>query len=384
MLSLLRTPLYDWHCSQFAQMTEWDGWEMPKQYASVLYEYETLKNRVGVTDLSHKGRFVFAGPDAGQFLSSLLSRNIDTLKTGRLQYSLLLNQSGGILDDVLVGLFQRTDSGLLYYYVITNAANREKDNNLFRKFLAPESAAQYENKTHFSDETNDQSMISVQGPHALELLKPLFQTDIAALSSYSGVETSLSLSGRWAMVFRTGYLENDRFEIVLESFFVEQFVADLFQQGLIFGITPVGFAATDIIRQESAIPCYGCELDETVTPYEAGLSHAVHLDGREFPGSGVLSDLKSKTPEKLRVFLETDGEFPAVKGNGLFCKRKEIGQITSGIFSPMFQKNIAMGYVPYEFSQPGQVLNVKIRDKICKARVVPAPQPKPNTPNRPE
>jgi aminomethyltransferase len=373
MLSLLRTPLYDWHCTQHAQMANWEGWEMPQQYVSVLDEYETARRHIGVTDLSHKGRLVFEGPGAGPFLNSLLSRNIAAMKPGQLRYAFLINEHGGILDDLLVGHLLRESSGAPYYYVIVNAANREKDITHFKRFLTPEIMTRPKNEVYFFDETNDQSMIVVQGPHSLELLKPLFQIDISTLSYYSGVETSFSFGGRWALVSRTGYAGKDSFEIVLESFFVEQFVVDLFRQGRVFNIAPIGFAAIDTIRQESAIPFYGYELDESTTPFEAGLSHVLHLDDHDFPGNKILRNLKTKTPEKIRIGLETSGEFPARHGNEIFWEQQKIGQITSGTFSPTLHKNIAMGYVPHQFSQPGQILNINIRSEINNAVVVPIP-----------
>jgi aminomethyltransferase len=373
MLSLLRTPLYDWHCAHYAQMAEWDGWEMPKQYVSVLDEYETAWKHVGVADLSHKGRFIFEGPGAGQFLNSLLSRNITTIKPGQLRYALLINEHGGILDDLLVGHLLREDSGEPYYYVVVNAANREKDITYFKRFLTPEVMTKPQNEVYFFDETNDQSMVAVQGPNSLELLKPLFQTDISTLSYYSGIETSFSFGGRWALVARTGYAGKNCFEIVLESFFIEQFVDDLLRQGRIFNIAPIGFAAIDTMRQESAIPFYGYELDESITPFEAGLSHVLHLDDHDFPGNKILCNLKIKTPEKIRIGLETSGAFPARKGNEIFFEQKKIGWVTSGTFSPTLHKNIAMGYVPYKFFQPGQILNINIRGKINEAVVVPIP-----------
>ncbi|MDR2706487.1 MAG: glycine cleavage system aminomethyltransferase GcvT [Planctomycetaceae bacterium] len=373
MLSLLRTPLYDWHCDQHAQMAEWDGWEMPQQYVSVLSEYEAARKHVGVTDLSHKGRLVFEGPGAEQFLNSLFSRNITTIKPGQLRYALLINEHGGILDDLLVGHLLREGSGVPYYYVMVNAANREKDIAYFKRFLTPEIMTKPKNEVYFSDETDDQSMIMVQGPNSLELLKPLFQTDISTLSYYSGVETSFSFGGRWALVSRTAYAGKDGFEIVLESFFVEQFVTNLFQQGRIFNIAPVGFAAIDMMRQESAIPFYGYELDESITPFEAGLSHVLHLDDHDFPSNKILCDLKMKTPEKIRIGLETSGEFPARNGNEIFFEQNKIGWVTSGTFSPTLHKNIAMGYVPYGFSQSGQILNINVHGKINEAIVVPIP-----------
>ncbi|MDR0705467.1 MAG: glycine cleavage system aminomethyltransferase GcvT [Planctomycetaceae bacterium] len=373
MLSLLRTPLYDWHCAQHAQMAEWDGWEMPKQYVSTLDEYETARKHVGVADLSHKGRLVFEGPGAGRFLNSLLSRNIIDLKPGQLHYALLINEHGGILDDLLVGYLLQEHSGAPYYYITVNAANREKVITYFKRFLTPEIMTKPQDEVYFFDETNDQSMIAVQGPNAAELLKPLFQADISTLSYYSGVETSFSFGGRWALVSRTGYAGRDGFEIVLESFFIEQFVVDLFQQGRIFNIAPIGFAAIDIMRQESAIPFYGYELDESITPFEARLTYALHLDDHDFPGNKILRNLKMKTPEKLRIGLEISGEFPACNGDEIFFEQQKIGRITSGTFSPTLQKNIAMGYVPYEFSQLGQILNVNIRNNINNAVVVPMP-----------
>jgi aminomethyltransferase len=354
-------------------MEEWDGWEMPKQYVSILSEYETARKHVGVLDLSHKGRFVFEGPGAGSFLNSLLCRNITAIKPGQLRYALLINEQGGILDDLLVGYLLREGSGTPYYYLVVNAGNREKDRTYFKRFLTPEIMTKPQNEVYFFDETENQSMIAVQGPNSLELLKPLFQTDISTLAYYSGVETSFSFGGRWALVARTGYAGKNGFEIVLESFFIEQFIDDLFRQGRRFNIAPVGFAVMDIMRQESAIPLYGYELNESITPFEAGLAHVLHLDDHDFPGNKILRNLKMKTPEKIRIGLEIFGEFPARYGNEIFFEQKNIGWITSGTFSPTLHKNIAMGYVLYKFSQPGQKLSVNIRSEINEAIVVPIP-----------
>ncbi|MDR0338415.1 MAG: glycine cleavage system aminomethyltransferase GcvT [Planctomycetaceae bacterium] len=373
MLSLLRTSLYEWHVTQHAQMAECEGWEMPKQYTSILDEYETARKRVGLADISHKGRLFFWGPGAGQFLNSLLSRNIITIKPGQICHALLLNEQGGILDNLLVGHFRRETSEMSFYYIVVNAANREKDVAHFKQFLTPEIANKPKNEVYFSDETNEQGMIVIRGPRSLELLKPLFQRDISALPYYSGLETSLAFGERWALVFRTGCSGKEGFEIILESFFIEQFVTDLLRKGQIFGILPVGFAAMDIIRQESAMPVYGNELDESVTPFEAGLAHLVHLEEHDFPGSNILRDPKTATPQKIRIGLEISGDYPACQNDEIWSEQKKIGWITSGIFSPILQKNIAMGYVSREFSQTDQVLNVKIGNNINNAVVVPLP-----------
>lgn len=369
MQSLLRTPLYDWHLAHSARMAEFGGWEMPIQYSSVIQEHEATRKRVGMTDVSHMGRLVFEGPGACRFLDSVLTRNIAALKPGQIRYSLLTNEEGGILDDLLVGLMTREESGKPYYFVVVNAANREKDVAFIKRFLDREPVGE----VRFTDETLERGMIAVQGPRSRELLQPFVQTDLSSVKYYSGLETTLASGNRWTFISRTGYTGEDGFEVIVDSFLLEQFVDQLFEEGRKYDMLPVGLGARDTLRLEAGMPLYGHELSESITPFEAGLSYGVYLDGPDFPGRAALRLLKDEPLQKARIGLEILGGKPAREGCEIFHGDVKIGRVTSGTFSPTLRKPIAMGYVLPDFSKPGESLSVEIRGKISEAVVVPLP-----------
>lgn len=373
MGQLLRTPLYDWHVAHGARMVEFGGWEMPVQYTSVIQEHEAVRKHVGLTDVSHMGRLVFEGPGAAAFLDSVLTRNVAALKPGQIRYSLLTDFQGRVLDDLLVGLLQRADTGEPYYYVVVNASNRNKDIAHFRQCLTPEIAEATDAEVRFIDDSGGRGMIALQGPRSLELLQPLINTDLQALKYYTGLETTLTIGGRWAMVSRTGYTGEDGFEIAIEPFLMEQFADELLQAGKTMGILPVGLGARDTLRLEAGMPLYGHELSEEITPFEAGLAYALHLDGPAFPGSDVLRRQRDLPLIRKRVGLEIQGKRPVREGCDILHDGVKVGRVSSGTFSPTLQKPIAMGYVPPELAEPGQCLTVDIRGKQADAVVVPLP-----------
>lgn len=373
MQELLRTPLYDWHVAHSGRMVEFGGWEMPIQYSSVIREHETTRNGVGVTDVSHMGRLIFSGPDACAFLDSVLTRSVAALQPGQIRYSLLTNAEGKILDDLLVGLQQNMETGELYYNVVVNASNREKDVAFIKRFLTSDTESPPRMDVQFRDETFEKGMIAVQGPRSVELLQQLVPTDLRTMKYYSGCETTVFNGSRWAFISRTGYTGEDGFEVVLESFLMEQFMDELFKAGKTLDVMPVGLGARDTLRLEAGMPLYGHELDENTTPFEAGLSYALYLDGPDFPGRDVFRSLALQTPAKVRIGLEMKDKRPAREGCVILHEGRQIGSITSGSFSPTLQKPIAMGYVPPKFSEPGQSLSVDVRGKISEAVVVPLP-----------
>ncbi len=300
------------------------------------------------------------------------------LKPGQIRYSLLTNENGGVVDDLLVGLLSKEQTDETYYYVVVNASNRAKDSVFIRRFLTDKIAAVPGEEVRFSDETLNLAMIAIQGPRSVDLLQPFFDIDLETMKYYSGAETQLSSSRRWVVLTRTGYTGEDGFEIALEPFFAEQFVEQLFEsaksgQGPEIAIQPVGLGARDTLRLESGMPLYGHELDEQTTPFESGLAYALHLEGPAFPGCAVLRNLQDKPPTKTRVGLEILDRRPARKGSLIFVDGKQIGIVTSGTFSPTLQKPIAMAYVPPDFSKPGQSLSVEVRGKMLDAIVVPLP-----------
>ncbi len=347
-------------------MVEFGGWEMPVQYSSVIQEHETTRNAVGITDVSHMGRLIFEGPKACEFLDSVLSRNIAAIKPGQIRYSLLTNERGGIVDDLLVGLVTK-DRGSPYYFVVVNASNREKDLAVFRTFLATSSGVT------MKDLTSDWAMIAIQGPMSTELLQPFLNTDLSTIKYYNGTETTFKSGNRWGLVTRTGYTGEDGFELCVDSYLAEQVAQELFKAGEPFGVKPTGLGARDTLRLEAALPLYGHEMNDDINPFEVGIAYALHLDGPDFPGRDALKRIKDEPLQKVRIGLEMLEKRPAREGSEIFVDDRKVGWVTSGTLGPTLQKPIAMGYVPPEFSQPGQSLSVDIRGKKSPATVVPLP-----------
>ena len=361
-----RTSLFDWHVSHGARMVEFGGWEMPVQYSSVIQEHEATRTAVGITDVSHMGRLAFQGSDACAFLDSILSRNIAVIKPGQIRYSLLTNDSGGIVDDLLVGLLTR-ENGSPYYLVVVNASNREKDLAVFQTFLSSVDGVT------MRDLTTDWAMIAVQGPKAVDLLQPFVSADLSTIKYYNGIETTFRSENRWCLLTRTGYTGEDGFELCVAADTAEQVAQELLDAGASFGAVPVGLGARDTLRLEAALPLYGHEMNETINPFEVGLAYALHLDGPAFPGRDALKRIKEEPLRKVRIGLEMSDKRPAREGCEIFSGDAKIGRVTSGTFAPSLQKPIAMGYVPPEFSQIGQVLSVDIRGKRSPATIVPLP-----------
>jgi aminomethyltransferase len=355
MTDLLRTPLYDWHLAHNARMVDFGGWAMPVQYTSIIHEHETVRNAVGIADVSHMGHFTISGGGAGKFLNSLLTCDVSATLQRQIRYSLLTNVDGGIVDDLLAGFNTYSATREQFYSLIVNASNRNKDAEFIRneldKFLKSGGS-----DAVFTDRSSKTAMIAVQGPLSVKLLQPFFNTNLAELKYYTGLDSTLTGGERWAFISRTGYTGEDGFEIILEEFLAEQFMDDLFQQGQKIGIAAIGLGARDTLRLEAGMPLYGHELSESINPFEAGLGSAVRLIGRTFPGSEALLKLQKEQLTKTRIGLEMTGQRPAREGCTIHLQsesNESIGVITSGTFSPTLKKPIAMGYVPPKCAQTG-------------------------------
>lgn len=372
---LLRTPLFDWHVSHGARMVEFGGWEMPVQYDSVIDEHNATRNAVGLTDVSHMGRLRFEGPGACDFLDSFLTRNVAVIKPGQVRYSMVTNDRGGIIDDVLISRFESPpengQSGE-YYLLVVNASNRE---NVLRQLQHCMTAEVCENVT-LADQTLETGMFAVQGPNAVGLLQPFVDVDLATIKYYNGTHVSLnhpSATGRKFLLTRTGYTGEDGFEICVDAEIATEIWDAFLQAGLPLGAKPVGLGARDTLRLEAALPLYGHEMSETITPFEAGLQYALNLAGPKFPGSDALTQLAGKPLERTRIGFEMTGKRPAREHCDIYHGGEKVGVVTSGTFSPTFARPIGMGYVPPSLAEPGTEIEIDVRGKKLPARIVPLP-----------
>ena len=372
---LLHTPLRNWHLAHGGRMVEFAGWSMPQQYTSIIEEHTTSRSSVGIADISHMGRLRFEGPGAAVFLAELLTRRVADLGLGQIRYSLLTNEQGGILDDVLVGYYHNVH-GQPFYVLVVNAANRRKIIKWVDSHLPPERAAAPGQEVICTDVTRLWAMFAIQGPRSVELLQPLVDADLHSMRYYNGAQVRIlhpAAQRQGGIITRTGYTGEDGFELSVGASVALGIWEALMEQGKPLGILPTGLGARNTLRLEAGMPLYGHELSEQVNPFQAGLQFACYLVGYDFPGRDALKVLQSQPPDEIRIGLELSGRRLGRQGCGILSGRRKIGRITSGSYSPTLKRPIAMGYVATEFSRPGTELLVDVRGRMQPARVVKLP-----------
>ena len=359
---LRRTPLYEAHVALGARMIEFGGWEMPVQYTSLIAEHRTVRSSAGIFDLSHMGEFYFRGEDAEANLQRLLTNDLRRLAPGQAQYSLICNEQGGIVDDVIV--YRLADGRFL---VVVNAANIDKD----RAWIE----ARLEGDARLDDRSAHTALIAVQGPKSEEILNPLTAADLAGLAGFHALETDVG--GVPALVSRTGYTGEDGFEIYAAAEDAARLWTLLLEAGKPYGMVPVGLGARDTLRLEARLPLYGNDLSEKTTPLEAGLGFAVKFDKGEFVGRSALLAQKEKGPgRRLAAFVMNERGGAPRYGYRILHGGREVGSVTSGTFSPTLEQEIGMGYVEAPLAEPGTELEVEVRGRaraavVIKGRFVP-------------
>ncbi|MDH3716884.1 MAG: glycine cleavage system aminomethyltransferase GcvT [Planctomycetota bacterium] len=372
---LARTRLYQWHVDHGARMVEFGGWKMPVQYTSIVEEHVATRQAIGLFDISHMGRLRFDGAAAGRFLDSLVTRRVDDLKTGRIRYALMTNDEGGVLDDVLVYHLvdgHLNEDGGSFHLMVVNASNRLKIVDWIGRHITDD--------VQCTDQTLDTAMIAVQGPRALELTAAVIGFDPSQLKYYRGQIVPVPLNGGGtsggrvqAVVSRTGYTGEDGCELIVPADQAESLWQQLVDRGGAMGALPAGLGARDTLRLEAAMPLYGHEIDETISPLQAGLDFAVDLENRQFPGRDALARIQDGPALPRRVGLECSGRRVPRDGYAITRDGEQVGVVTSGGFSPTLQKPIAMGYVAPAASDVGTQLSIDVRGRGEPARVVKLP-----------
>ncbi|MBS0262267.1 MAG: glycine cleavage system aminomethyltransferase GcvT [Planctomycetes bacterium] len=357
-MSLLRTPCHAWHVARGGRMVEFGGWEMPVQYTSIVTEHHAVRRAAGLFDIAHMGRLKFTGPDATRFLDNLLTNQVASLSMGQIKYSLITNEQGGILDDVLV--YRLPDCHLL----VVNASNRLKIVDWIER-----------HRQNFSvtveDQTTTHFMAALQGPRALSLLQPLVKIDLPSIKYYYG--SPATLLGQPAFVSRTGYTGEDGVEIIIPATHAQELWDRLMETGASQGLAPAGLGCRDTLRLEAAMPLYGHELNESIDPLTAGLDFAVRLHDKEFMGQTALVAIQSRTDRQRRIGLVLAGKRIAREGADVYQGDTRVGSVTSGTFSPTLEKSIAMAYVTPAAAETGIALSVDIRGQREPATTVKLP-----------
>jgi aminomethyltransferase len=359
MATLKRTPLYPCHVELGARLVEFAGWEMPVQYEGVIEEHRAVRTGAGMFDVSHMGEIRVRGAGAEALLQKLTPNDVAKLAPGRAHYSGLLTDRGTYVDDLLIYRLAADD-----FLVVVNASNAERD----YAWIA-ERADAAGTGAEVTDESDRYALIAVQGPRAVEILTPLMTAGAAALRYYGFLQGEVA--GKPAILSRTGYTGEDGFELYLAP----EDAPEVWRRLLAAGVTPAGLGARDTLRLDAAMALYGHELDETTTPFEAGLGWVVKLDKGDFLGAGALREQREQGPGRKLVGFEVQGRGIARQGHTVLSQEggEAVGAVTSGTWSPTFEKALGMAYVPVAMAAPGTPLTIDVRGKALPAVIVDLP-----------
>lgn len=355
-------PLDAWHRAQGGRMVPFAGYSMPIQYEGIVAEHEWTRQHAGLFDVSHMGQLLLSGPGTAAALESLLPADIAALKPGRIRYSLLLADDGGILDDLMVTNIATADGPAESFYMVVNGATKHDDIAHIRARLPEGISFTY---------LTDQALLALQGPEAAAVLDVIFP-GIATEVSFMQ-QTSRTWNGATIALGRSGYTGEDGFEISLPAAIVAEFADALLADAR---AKPIGLGARDSLRLEAGLPLYGHDLSPETDPVSADLTFALSKRRREaggFPGADRILALLADGPPTKRVGLALDGRLPAREGAPVFAGDVQVGVLTSGGFAPTCVHPIAMAYVDAAHSASGSELSIEVRGRRLDARVAPMP-----------
>ena len=358
---LKRTPFYDFHVKAGGKMVDFAGWEMPILYRSIVDEHHQTRNSGSIFDVSHMGRVRFSGPDTVKFLDKLLTRKIIDQKVGQSRYSLVCNESGGVLDDVIVSRDQKD------WLIVCNASNREKLLKHFRDVRH-----QFDLDFDFNDQTESTGMVALQGPKVIDRLAEVLGDELKEVKRYHFYNGSYMLVKYSA--FRSGYTGEDGVELVLGAkmgaMAIKLLAGGLEKENAT--IQPAGLGARDTLRLEAGMPLYGHELGENIDAISTGLNFAIDLT-KDFIGAPALRDIAAKGAARRLVGLELEGKRIARQGTPVVFDGRPVGEVTSGTLSPTLGKSIAMAYVDAAHAGEGTSLSVDLKGTMNPAKIVKLP-----------
>ena len=359
---LLRTPLYDRHCALGAKMTPFSGWDMPLKYSGTLAEHRAVRTGAGVFDISHMGKFILRGANLRSQLEALVPSSLADLTPGQGRYTVLLNNNGGIVDDLIVYYSgpDTTTPDLECWPIIVNAATSAKDKQWLLDHLET---------VDLEDLSNDRILLAIQGPQALANFQPFVHDDLTAIPRFSHATIQLQ-SGESIFAARTGYTGEDGFEVMLPIPAGLQLWDDLLNAG----VTPCGLGSRDTLRLESSLHLYGQDMDDDTTPLEASLGWLVHWDRKgDFIGKGTLDQQRQAGLTRKLAWVVMDGREIPRPGYSIMSEGQPVGTVVSGTKAPMLGKGVAIAYVLPHLAKSGTDLIVDIRGKQCSAKTVKRP-----------
>lgn len=353
------TALTETHMALGAKMVPFAGYNMPVSYEGVNVEHETVRNGVGVFDVSHMGEFLVTGPNALELIQKVTSNDASKLVDGKAQYSCLPNDKGGVVDDLIVYRLEEEK-----YLLVVNASNIQKDWDWIQSHNTM--------NAEMRDLSEDYSLLAIQGPKAAKAMQSITSVDLEALKFYT-FQVADFAGIEHVIISATGYTGSGGFEIYCKNSEVKQIWDKVFEAGADFDIKPIGLAARDTLRLEMGYCLYGNDINDETSPIEAGLGWITKFS-KDFINSEELAKEKERGAERKLVGFELDErgiprhDYDIVDGNG-----NAIGIVTSGTMSPSLGKGIGLGYVPTVFASPGSKINIQVRKKAIPATVVKLP-----------
>ena len=354
-----KTPLYDEHVRLGAKMIPFGDWIMPVQYSGIMDEHQAVRKNVGVFDISHMGQLTATGPKAGKWLNEMLTNNIDKLEVGTGQYTFLLNESGGIIDDLIV--YRTAPEEFL---LVVNASRTDEDFAWLKEHLA--------NNADLQNRSADYGGLAIQGPRVIELLEALVGKD-AELPARNQIK-DFDYDGIRLSIARTGYTGEDGVEVFFPAKDATKVWNDILAKGKDLGIRPCGLGARDTLRLEMCYPLNGSDLSPEHNPIEAGLGFFVDLKKPNFIGREVLAKAKeSGTPNRLVPFRMTRKGPPPRPHYAVWLGGEKIGEVTSGTLSPSLNEGIGMAYVAAAHAKTGSEFEIEIRERKLSAIIEKKP-----------
>lgn len=352
-----KTPLYDVHLKNGGKMVSFAGYLLPVQYEGVIAEHLAVRHACGIFDVSHMGEILCMGKDAEIFLNQLLTNDFSHMFEGQAKYSPMCNEKGTVVDDLIVYKIREH-----HYMLVVNAANREKDFQWIKEHL--------KGNVVLKDISDSVAQIALQGPNAEKILRKVTAPQDIPEKYYSANFNS-HIQGIPCMISRTGYTGEKGYECYVSSENGEK-LWDLFmEQGREYGLVPCGLGARDTLRLEAAMPLYGHEIDETITPLETGLGSFVKLEKENFVGKKAL--LEKGKPDRCRVGIKITGKGIIREKMEIYAKDRKIGISTSGTHCPYLGYSAGMALVECEYGNPGNKVEVSIRGRKVPAEIVPLP-----------
>lgn len=357
---ITRIPLHHIHQNLNAKIVEFGGFEMPVRYSSDIEEHLAVRQNVGIFDVSHMGEFIISGKESSNFLQFITSNNINKLFPGRVQYSFLPNENGGVIDDLLIYNLNENE-----YFLVVNASNIEKDFAWIQSQIL-----NFDCK--LENVSNQYCLFALQGPKAIELLQNLTSIDLKNIEYYHFQIGEIDGS-KDIIISNTGYTGAGGFEIYVKNEEAEKIWNKIFEIGKQYNLKPIGLGARDTLRLEMGFCLYGNELNDNTSPLEAGLGWVTYFD-KDFVGKEEILKIKNQgLTKKLVAIKMLERGIPRSHYKIFDSSNIEIGHITSGTQSPLLNYGIALGYVSINDSRVGNNIFIEIRNQKVKAEIVKLP-----------